>query len=42
MNRLSSRSGRCPVPMMSSVEPPPMSTTRRFSREAGRLCETPM
>src|SRR3972149_4430634 len=38
---LSSLSGLNARPMMNSVEPPPMSATRRLSFDTGRLCETP-
>ena len=41
MYRLSNWRGLNPLPMMNSVEPPPMSTTSRLSRVTGRLCATP-
>ncbi len=37
MNRLSVASGVSPCPMMSSVLPPPMSTTRRRASSANTL-----
>src|SRR5437764_8370193 len=39
--RLSMSSGVSPSPMMSSVLPPPMSTTRRFPGSLGMVCATP-
>ena len=41
MYRLSNWCGLNPLPMMNSVEPPPMSTTRRLSSVTGRLRDTP-
>ncbi len=38
---LSMSSGSKPVPMMNSVEPPPMSTTRRRCPDGGSECDTP-
>ncbi|CFO25897.1 Uncharacterised protein [Bordetella pertussis] len=35
------RLGSTPLPMMTSVEPPPISITRRRFSEGGRLCATP-
>ncbi len=39
--RLSSSSGVRPSPMMSSVLPPPMSTTSRRPGSFGMVCATP-
>jgi len=39
---LSARPGLKRLPITNSVEPPPMSTTRRVSLVAGRLCEAPI
>ena len=41
MYRLSNWCDLNPLPMMNSVEPPPMSTTRRLSSVTGRLRDTP-
>ena len=40
--RLSRSSGASPSPMMSSVLPPPMSTTRRLPGSLGMVCATPL
>ncbi len=38
----SRRSGAMPRPTMNSVDPPPMSTTRRGASPGGSTCATPM
>src|SRR5208283_4872408 len=40
-DRLSSSSGSNPSPMITSVDPPPISTTSRLSGFMGLVCTTP-